>query len=145
MTMLDEDHQDFLDQEAVDLQGKLFCLMAMLYNLPETLSEAANEALKEAYFFLKRAILLEAVYYQTGYFRDLNASLKVVALQRKAQEKAVDVLKNESGIPHSLRRDWWDVIDELEETKKLMKEAQTNAAMHLQEMQGSHFFRTVEM
>jgi len=105
---------------------------AGLPNLPDDLSQPEVDCMNNAYSLQKKAIYFLAVWFQTNWARSKKDFLKVVRQQAKAETEAFDLLK---------RRCISDPLvysNELKKTKKLLKKALIDAAMHLKEMEGSN-------
>jgi hypothetical protein len=123
--------QKELDEEVFCLQGKKMAFEAGLSILPKNLSEEEIACLDKVIFFQVRSIYFLAVWFQTNWERSKKDFLKVAKQQAKAERETFDVLK---------RRCMSDPLvysNELKKTKKLLKKALIDAAMHLKEMKGS--------
>ena len=123
--------QEKLDGEVFLLQGKKMIYRAGLPELPN-LSRREAYCMNKALSLQKEAIYFLAVWFQTNWPRSKKNFLKVVRQQAKAETKAFDLLK---------RRCISDQLvysNELKKTKKLLKKALIDAAMHLKEMEGSN-------
>jgi hypothetical protein len=123
--------QEKLDEEVFLLQGKQMIYRAGLPELPN-LSRQEVYCMNKALSLQKEAIYFLAVWFQTNWASSKKNFLKVVRQQAKAETEAFDLLK---------RRCISDPLvysNELKKTKKLLKKALIDAAMHLKEMEGSN-------
>jgi hypothetical protein len=124
--------QKELDEEVFCLQGEKIAFDAGLPNLPDNLLQPEADCMNNAHSLQKKAIYFLAVWFQTNWARSKKDFLKVVRQQAKAEMEAFDLLK---------RRCISDPLvysNELKKTKKLLKKALIDAAMHLKEMEGSN-------
>ena len=124
--------QEQLNEEVFYLQGKKMISRAGLPNLPNNLSQEEVECMDKALFFQKKAIYFLAVWLQTNWSRSKKYFLKVVRQQTKAETEAFDLLKRRCISEPQV------YSNELKKTKKLLKKALEDAAMHLKEMEGSN-------
>jgi hypothetical protein len=124
--------QKELDEKVFCLQEKQIAFDAGLPNLPYNLLQPEADCMNNAYSLQKKAIYFLAVWFQTNWARSKKDFLKVVRQQAKAEMEVFDLLK---------RRCISDPLvysNELKKTKKLLKKALIDAAMHLKEMEGSN-------
>ena len=134
MTVIDQDadkRQEDLDNEASIRQGEKISFQAGLPSLPENLSTEEAALLNKALYFLRRTIFLKAVCILMGERPEYTKTFtKVAALQVAAERKAANVLRRRCIGPSQIH------VEDLKESKRLLKEARVNAAKNLREIEG---------
>ena len=124
--------QKQLDEEVFCLQGEKMIYRAGLSTMPNNLSQEEVDCMNTALVFQKKAIYFLAVWLQTNWSSSKTDFLKVGRQQAKAEREAFELLKRRCiSEPHVYS-------NELIKTKKLLKKALEDAAMHLKEMEGSN-------
>ena len=134
MTVIDPDadkRQEDLDNEASIRQGEKISFQAGLPSLPENLSTEEAALLNKALYFLRRTIFLKAVCILMGERPEYTKTFtKVAALQVAAERKAANVLRRRCIGPSQIH------VEDLKESKRLLKEARVKAAKNLREIEG---------
>lgn len=134
MTGIDPDadkRQKDLENEASIRQGEKISFQAGLPSLPENLSMKEAALLNKALYFLRRTIFLKAVCILMENGPEYTKTFtKVAALQVTAERKAANLLRKRCIGPSQIH------VEDLKESKRLMKEARENAAKNLREIEG---------